>query len=89
MKNGRANFGVQHISWLLSSICCLKITVEAFVRLGIAWDAPPKSLFLPKFAILVPDPCNGDGALTKGSENVDATFIRLDIPVVGMSYGGS
>ena len=55
--------------------------MEAFVRLGIAWDVPPKIWFLP---IAVPDPCNGEDALTKGSENVGATFIRLAISVVGM-----
>ena len=56
------------------------------MRLGIAWDAPPKSWFLPKFAIPVPDSCNGEDALTKGYENMDAAFIRLAISVVSMPY---
>ena len=72
------------MSWLLSSICCLKFFAEAFVRLGIVCDVPPKSWFLPKFAIPDPDPCNGEDALTKGSENMDEAFIRLAISVVGI-----
>ena len=80
---------VRTMSWLLSSICCLKIAVEAFVRLGIACDGPPKRWFLPKFTILAPDPCNSEDVLTKGSENIDAMFIRLAISVVGMPYGCS
>ena len=51
------------------------------MRLGISWDVPPKSWLLP---IPVPDPRNGEDALTKGSENVGASFIRLAISVVGM-----
>ena len=70
--------------WLLSSICCLKTAVEAFVRPGIMWDVPPKSWFLPMLAIPTPEPWSGEEALTKGSEKVDATFVRLVDSEVGM-----
>ena len=72
------------MSWLLSSICCLKTAVEAFVRPGITWDVPPKSWFLPMFAIPTPEPWSGEEALTKGSEKVDVAFVRLVNSEVGM-----
>ena len=54
------------------------------MRLGVIWDVSPKSWFLPRFSILVLDPCNGKDALTNGSENVDEAFIRLAISAVVM-----
>ena len=72
------------MSWLLSSICFLKTAVEAFVRPCITWDVPPKSWVLPLFAIPTPEPWSGEEALTKGSEKVDAAFVRLANSEVGM-----